>query len=354
MSRIRILIADNETDDIGVLVAILNSDPEMEIIGVANTGKQAIDFASGLKPDIITLSETLTGMNSLEVVKQIMAYAPTPILVLTRSNSDAKTDIVFKAISMGALDVMEKPVSPTGAYVYSIATASEFVETVRLLSQIKVVTHLAGKMEKHKFSLNHHEQPNITQKKPIKLIAIAASTGGPSALAEVLRNLPAGSGIGMAIVQHVAEGFSGGLAEWLDKESELTVREARNGDEIEFGSALIAPSGSHMMMTSGHRVALNKAAPISGHRPSADVLFASVARTYKHNSIGVILTGMGSDGAQGITEIKQAGGTTIAQDEESCVVFGMPQAAIQNGMIDIVLPLDSIAARIVKLCKASQ
>lgn len=353
MSNITVLIADSQTADIDKLIAILSSDPDIEVAGVAATGRQAIDFVLNLKPSIVIISDTLKGLDSLEVIKQIMAYTPTPILVLNHPDSENKAEIVFKAISMGALDVMEKPFSSGSASKYGVASASELVETVRLLSRIKVVTHLAGKMENNRLFTRCREEPEITREKPIRMIAIAASTGGPSALAEILRKLPADLGIGVVIVQHVAEGFSAGLAEWLDKESKLIVREARNGDRIGFGSAFIAPSGSHMLVANGDRIVLNNAAPVSGHRPSADVLFASVAKTYESDSIGVILTGMGSDGAQGITAIKKAGGRTIAQDEESCVVFGMPQAAIQKGMVDEVLPLDSIAERIVRICRTS-
>jgi len=182
--------------------------------------------------------------------------------------------------------------------------------------------------------------------------AIAASTGGPSALAEVLRALPAELGIGIVIVQHVAEGFSAGLAESLDRESQISVREAQDGDEIKLGYAFLAPTGFHMVVrayATGNRVMLDKAPPVSGHRPSADVLFTSVAETYGHNSIGVILTGMGSDGASGIVAIKNAGGRTIVQDKESCVVFGMPKAAIETGVVDEILPLDSIGERLAQL-----
>jgi two-component system chemotaxis response regulator CheB len=162
-------------------------------------------------------------------------------------------------------------------------------------------------------------------------------------LAKVLGDLSLGLRVCVVIVQHVAEGFSAGLAEWLDRESDMTVREAQDGDRMRAGYAFLAPTGSHMVVNSGNRIKLDGGPPVAGHRPSADILFASVARAYAHNSIGVILTGMGSDGAKGIVAIKNAGGKAIAQDEESCVVFGMPKAAVQTGVVDKVLPLNSIA-----------
>jgi two-component system chemotaxis response regulator CheB len=189
---------------------------------------------------------------------------------------------------------------------------------------------------------------------PGRMVAIAASTGGPSALAEILRGLPAELGIGIVIVQHVAKGFSAGLAEWLDREAQIAVRQAQDGDGIKFGYAFLAPTGFHMIVKAcagENRIMLNRTPSVSGHRPSADVLFASVAETYGNSSIGVILTGMGSDGARGIVAIKNAGGRTIVQAEESCVVFGMPKAAIETGVVDEILPLGSIAERLVQLCR---
>lgn len=238
-----------------------------------------------------------------------------------------------------------------------------------MLSKIKVVTHLAGKLEDNR---RHSIPPAYAggtrypmfdktsvehQASSIKLVAIAASTGGPSALVEVLQGLPAELGIGVVIVQHVAEGFSAGLAEWLDRESEITVREAGNGDRIRPGCAFLAPTGFHMVVKAyagGNRIMLNKMPPVSGHRPSADVLFTSVAGTYGCDSIGVILTGMGSDGARGIAAIKKAGGRTMAQDEQSSALFGMPKAAIQTGVVDEVIPLNSIAERIVRICSENR
>jgi two-component system chemotaxis response regulator CheB len=356
---IRVLVADSSSADIDIITKILSTDPEIEVTGVATTGKQAMDLVSKLRPDILTISDSLEGVDSGAcdmAIKQIMAYNPTPILILTAPDSGGakakapyartRKDSVFKATSLGALDVIEKPMPVTG----DALPATRLVETVKLLSKVKVVTHLAGKLEKNRRYPMLDNPPSTIQ----KLVAIAASTGGPSALAEVLRGLPAELRIAVVIVQHVAEGFSAGLAEWLDRESQITVREARDGDAIEYGCALVSPTGFHMMVkpyASGNRIMLEKTPPVAGHRPSADILFTSVAETYGPDSIGVILTGMGSDGARGIVAIKNAGGKTIAQDEQSCVVFGMPKAAIETGVVDEILPLDSIAEEIVRLCR---
>jgi two-component system chemotaxis response regulator CheB len=383
---VRVLVADSSPVDVDTLIAILSADPEIEVIGVAATGEQAIDLVTKLKPDIVTISDSLESVVGARhgvpiqayatAIKQIMAYNPTPILILTDPNrgdtayrvGTAKDpDSVSKARAMGALDVIEKPTPETA----DALRVTGFVGTVKLLSKVKVVTHLAGKLERKKRTDTAYrgsripgdtlesrdsrlERPGI-QRPPStvqRMVAIAASTGGPSALAEVLRGLPAGSPIGIVIVQHVAEGFSAGLAESLDRGSQISVREAQDGDDIKLGYAFLAPTGFHMVVkacATGNRIVLDKAPPVSGHRPSADVLFTSVAETYGHNSIGVILTGMGSDGASGIVAIKNAGGRTIVQDKESCVVFGMPKAAIETGVVDEILPLDSIGERLAQL-----
>jgi two-component system chemotaxis response regulator CheB len=277
---------------------------------------------------------------------------------LSDPNRDDGESNILKALSMGALDVIEKPtldqrLTYAGAsnqrLPSSKAKGSPLVETVRLLSRVKVVTHLAGKFQnptnrQHSSLAIHRSSP--ARHGSLKVVAIAASTGGPSALAKILGGLPLGLKMCVVIVQHVAQGFSAGLAEWLDRESEMTVREARDGDRMRAGYAFLAPTGSHMVVNSGNRIMLDGAPPVAGHRPSADILLVSVARVYGHNSIGVILTGMGSDGAKGIVAIKNAGGKAIVQDEQSCVVFGMPKAAVQTGVVDEVLPLDSIAKRL--------
>lgn len=369
LSRIRVLVADSSPSDMNASIAVLSNDPEIEVVGIALTGKQAATLISNLKPDILVISESVQNPDLLETVKTIMAYNPTPILILADSAYEQTSDKILKALSMGALDVIGKT---TGVYeaenfkhhpfkeknsqrpLYNELRSARLAEMVKFLSEIKVVTHLAGKLEKDRnctnFAGREHSyelhKPRAVDTNVKKVIAIAASTGGPSALVEILRSLPARMNMSIVIVQHITEGFSEGLAEWLDRESEMTVREARNGDRVETGHAIIAPTGLHIMLTAGDRIVLKEGLPVAGHKPAADVLFASVAEAYGRDSIGIILTGMGTDGANGIVAIKKAGGRTIVQDEQSCVVFGMPRAAIQTGAVDEILPLSHIAKRI--------
>jgi two-component system chemotaxis response regulator CheB len=346
MSKTKVLIVDNSIDSVNTLINTLSTDRDIEVAGVAITSKQAVNLVANLKPDIITISDSLdnsAGASMRQLVKEIMAFNPTPILVITDSRTSAIHKDAINAISMGALDIID---------IMSIPK-SETIQKIKLLSSIKVVTHLAGKLEKNGYT-NTQRLENATRVNtgdliiPDKIIAIAASTGGPSALVEVLHKIPGGLNLCILVVQHVAEGFCNSLAEWLDRECPFNVRVAADGNWIKAGYVYIAPSGLHMVASNRCRLALNNNPPVSGHRPSADVLFASVAKAYGANSMGVVLTGMGSDGANGIIAIKFAGGSTIAQSEQGCVVFGMPKSAIQTGSVDKVVPLSSIADEVMK------
>jgi two-component system chemotaxis response regulator CheB len=366
LPKIRVLIADGSAIDANTYITILSADPEIEVVGVASTGKRAIDMVRELRPDVVSLSQSIQNMGFLETIEQIMAFTPTPILIMADPEQEGNKDIILKALSMGAVDIVEKVTGDSGTTrlrlplfrrggksSFSRPNSVKLVEVVKFLSEIKVVTHLAGKLGKNgssastKGSSLSKSQGGTDNLR--RVLAIAASTGGPNALVRILRELPARSAIGIVIVQHIADGFTKGLAEWLDRESEMTVKEACDGDRMETGHAFLAPTDSHMIVTNSGRIRLKRTPPIAGHRPAADVLFASVAEAYRRDSIGLILTGMGTDGAEGIIAIKEAGGRTIAQDEQTCVIFGMPKAAIQTGAVDEVLPLHRIAERIEEL-----
>jgi two-component system chemotaxis response regulator CheB len=276
-------------------------------------------------------------MDGLKATEQIMAYHPTPILIVS-TLVKSQMSLAFKAISVGALDTIEKPVSEATSTGHP-----ELIRKVKSFSKIKVVTHLAGRHREIALSpVQARPQPE-----DLKIVAIAASTGGPKALSRILRSLPAGYGAGVLLVQHISSGFTDGLADWLNSESQIAVRTAERGDRVEPGVALVAPDDFHMLVVDGGHIRLNRGLPIGGHRPAATVLLTSVAQIYGKNSVGVILTGMGADGAVGIAEIKQAGGKTIAQDGQSCVVFGMPKVAIEMGVVDRVLPVERIAQGII-------
>lgn len=339
---IRVLIVDDSPLMCKALTDILNSDPQIMVVGIAYNGKEAIDIVPKLKPDIITMDIHMPIMDGFEATKHIMAYNPTPILILSTSVFKAGMDKVFKAIYYGALDAMEKG----DLEINKDADSTKLlIEKIKLLSGVKVISHPLAKLEKEKIvSISE-----FTKEKALdRIVAIAASTGGPQALMTVLRSFPAKFPCGIVIVQHITSGFLDGLVDWLNNECKIKVKVAQDSEQIMPGVAYIAPCEFQMRVTGESKISLANEPSYNGHRPSADILLESVARVYKEGAIGVILTGMGRDGLIGMKTIKQMRGKTIAQDEKSCVVFGMPKEAIEAGVIEKVLPLERIADEIVR------
>ncbi len=280
-------------------------------------------------------------MGGLEAIEHIMAFFPTPILVVT---SQQDSHIAFQALSKGALEVVEKP---SFEKMGLSQNQKEFVDKVKLLSKVKVITHISGRRAQRPKTTIAELKPRST----VKIIAIASSTGGPKVLAKIISSLPADFKASILLVQHIADGFSQSLVDWLDGVAPIKVKLAQVGDTIEPGVAYIAPAGQHMEVQKKGLLNLTNDPPEGSQRPSANILLRSVAQTYGRNSLGIILTGMGQDGAAGIKAMKVAGAKTIAQDEESCVVFGMPKVAVEMGAIDSVLPIDKIAREMINFAK---
>ncbi len=338
MGKIRVLVADDSLVARELIAKVLGRDPQIEVVGKAKNGKETVELVSLLKPDLITMDLRMPVMDGFGAIEQIMAWNPTPILVVTATSFQRKREIVFDALSMGALDIVEKP--SLGEDLSGVGDL--LIQKVKMLAQIPVVTHLRGKRKK---PLRLEESVEGA----FKLVAIGASTGGPRALRQILSLLPADLPAGIVIVQHITKGFVPGLVEWLNKGCKIRVKEAIEGEKVAPGLALISPEGQHLEVMGKRRIRLSEDPPVEGHRPSADLLLSSVAQVYGPDAIGVLLTGMGSDGARGMKLIKDLGGQTIAQDEGSCVVFGMPKAAIEMGGVDKVVPLDSIAREIIRM-----
>ncbi len=344
IDKTRVLVVDDSPLARSIIAAILNSAEGMEVVGEAENGQEAVELVPRLRPDIITMDIIMPIMDGLEAIQYIMASNPTPILVVT---SNREAGVAFQAISNGALEVMQKPDLSLGP-----AQWDGFVERVKLLSRVKVITHLRGRKafkKGPKIELAPPAPEIRSASRQSWLVAIGSSTGGPGALSRVLSPLPKNLSAGMVIVQHIAEGFVEGLVGWLDTITELKVKEATVGQIIVPGEVYVAPTGRHLVVTTGGKLDLNDDPPVQGQRPSVDVLFESVCRCYGSRSISVLLTGMGRDGAQGLKKIREAGGKTIAQDEETSAVFGMPKVAIELGGVDMVLPLPAIAGEIVRL-----
>lgn len=342
MGPIKVLIVDDSLLSRELLAHLLRKDPLIEIAGMATNGLEAVELNKALRPDIITMDIIMPQMDGFQAIEQIMAYYPTPILVVTSAFPRNGIDMTFKALEIGALDLMEKP---THAYGPELSKkGQELVEKVKLLSKIKVIRHVRGRKGRQ---ARKEPVPRSTER--LSLLAIASSTGGPRTLQYIFNKLPENFPAGILVVQHMSEGFLKGMADWLSTESRFTVREAKDGDRAMSGTALVAPGGRHMIVGENGFIRLTDDPPFQGHKPSGTVLFESVAQNFGSRAVGLILTGMGSDGAQGMKSIREHGGRTMAQDEKTSIVYGMPKAAVDLGVVDQVLPLERIPDELRKL-----
>jgi len=341
---VRILIVDDSAIVRQVLSSELAKDPDIEVVGAAPDPFVARDMIVKLKPDVVTLDIEMPRMDGLTFLRKLMKHFPIPVLIVS-SLTPAGSDLAIQALRAGAVDVVCKP----GA-AYSVGHMSgDLREKIKAAASVD--------MRKKTAALNSAQPQSLLPalaKTTNKVLAIGASTGGTVALEEILTVLPANTP-GTIITQHMPEMFTGPFASRLDGISRMQIREAKDGDSVVAGVALIAPGGKHLLLRrSGARYYAQVAdGPLVNHqKPSVDVMFRSAAQTAGANAIGVILTGMGRDGAVGLLEMRKAGSPTIAQDEASCVVFGMPKAAIEVGGAQAVLPLGSIPKAIAELADA--
>lgn len=333
MAKIRVLIVDDSSIVRQVLTKALSSDPDIEVVGAAPDPFIARDKIIQLKPDVITLDVEMPRMDGVTFLRKLMKHFPLPV-VMVSSLTQKGAETTMEALEAGAVEIVAKPVMEK--HNLSEITA-ELIDKVKAAARARVR------------AVNSHP---AAARAPItsmvattnKVVAIGASTGGTEALREVLSRMPVNSP-GIVVVQHMPETFTRAFADRLNTLSTISVKEASDGDSVIPGSCLIAPGNRHMLLRrSGARyyVEIKDGPLMCRHRPSVEALFNSVAKTAGKNSIGVIMTGMGSDGAQGMLAMKQAGASTIAQDEDSCVVFGMPKEAIKTGGVDKVVPLGRI------------
>jgi two-component system chemotaxis response regulator CheB len=328
-------------------VNILQNAPDLQVVGTARNGVEAVRLAKRLKPDVITMDVFMPEMDGFEATRQIMTEIPCPVVIISASTDKDQRDLTFNALRAGALSVLEKPTLQDPPEVYE-ALATQ----VKLMSEIKVIRRW-GKPTAPLAPepVTPTSLPTLVRngESKIQMVAIASSTGGPGILAEILSKLPNNFPAPILIVQHITPGFGSGLADWLNQQTPLQVRLARHADEPKPGQVLIAPDGAHMVVNSLGLIALSNEPPLHSLRPAADYLFHSVARIYGATAIGIILTGMGSDGAEGLQTMRRTGAHTIVQDKETCVVFGMPAVAIELGAAEQILPAKRIAAAIIAL-----
>jgi len=357
MTRIRVLLVEDSMTVRKRLCEVLSGDPGFEVVGEAEDGKKAIELCQELHPDVITMDMMLPVMSGLAATEYIMAYCPTPILIVSSSTNRGELFKTYEALAAGAVDVLEKPNGNESDGSWE----RKFVSTIRLVSRIRVITHPRGRLGTFGQPQVQRQQIHFppTSRGQFKLIAMGASTGGPSAIVEVLRGLPATVPVPILLVLHINEPFGAAFADWLDGQTEWRVKYARDGEPVGSigGRVIMAPPGSHLVVRDA-RLHLTLDPELHSCRPSVDVLFQSVARECGSGAAACLLTGMGRDGAAGLQDVRKAGGFTIAQDEATSVVYGMPREAALLGAAERVLPLGEIGLVLAALtawrCEAKQ
>lgn len=343
---IRVLIVDDSATARTVLKDVLSKDREIEVVGTAPDAYVARDKIIQLRPDVVCLDVEMPRMDGISFLRKLMHHFPVPVLMVSSLTQDG-AQVTLDALEAGAIDYVAKP--HQNIYDGIDEIQKELIQKVKTVASANIGARIEAR-KKDSSSQNKKAVYTLAQTTN-KIIAIGASTGGTVALAELISRFPKNMP-GVVIVQHMPSGFTNSFAQRLDSISEVEVKEAQDGDIVGRGRVLIAPGDLHMVIRrdgGNYRVKLGTGEKISGHRPSVDVLFNSVAVHAGANAIGVLLTGMGSDGAKGLLKMKQSQAKTIAQDEKSSVVWGMPKVAYEIGAVDFVEPLDGVAEKIITL-----
>jgi two-component system chemotaxis response regulator CheB len=345
MKKVRVLVVDDSAVMRKLIPDMLEADPSIEVVGTAMDGTFCLKKIEELKPNVVTLDLQMPGMNGIETLKEIMRWHPVPVIVVS-SHSTEGASITLKALGLGAVDFVTKPQDASAHK----EMAAVLIAKIRAAADCKVVrpgTLRGAPAPAEKISAGKSAPP------PSKLVAIGISTGGPQALEFLLAQLPPDFPGAIVVVQHMPEGFTDMFARRLDELCSLRVKEAQSGDMLQAGRVLVCPGSRHIKvkrLAMGDLVMLNEESRVNGHRPSVDVLFHSVAEEFGSHAVAVLMTGMGDDGAEGLGAVKRAGGMTIAQSEESCVVFGMPRVAIERGYAMRVVALDVLSSTLQALC----
>lgn len=350
--KIRVLVIDDSAFMRRIISDMLKSDENITVVGTARNGRDGLEKAKALEPDIITLDVEMPVMNGLETLTELMKLRPVPKVIMLSSLTYEGGEATIKALELGALDFVPKPTASILNFdaehikedlikkINSIGvSAGIYYPSIQAAARLPLASKSKAYESSSKVGLKH-------------IVAIGTSTGGPRALQEVLTKLPHDLPAAVLVVQHMPPGFTKSLSTRLDSLSEINVKEAEEGDVLKPGWAYIAPGDYHMIVNKTrndeYSISINKESPVTGHRPSVNVMMKSVAECGHKSIIAVMMTGMGNDGSEGILKIKEAGGKTIAQDEGTCVVYGMPKAAVNIGAIDTITALNNISAEILK------
>ena len=339
---IRVLVVDDSALMRQIITDILNKDPEIKVVGGARDGLDALEKISWLKPDVVTLDVEMPRLDGLATLERLMSTHPVPVVMLSALTTRG-AEITIRALELGAIEFVAKPSAVQEGAIGSLAR--------ELTQKVKDAARVDLKLLERPALQTPLAPPRPAGFAP-EIVAIGLSSGGPSALSYLLTQLPHPFPLGIVIAQHMPPGFTRYLAERLDSICPLRVREARDGDLIEPGLVLIAPAGYQLQVQRGYRegrVIVREPDPGDIYKPSADILFTSVAEAYGRQVLALILTGMGSDGSLGLAKVKERGGFVIAEAPETCLIYGMPRAAVEAGVVDEVLPLNQIPVRVCQL-----
>ena len=340
--KIRVLVVDDSAVMRKMIPSLLEKDGELEVVATAIDGDFALNKIDQLKPDVVTLDIDMPRMDGLTALSHIVSKHAIPVIMLS-SLTTRGAALTMKALEIGAVDFICKP----KAIAQVGEMAGELVSKIKAAARHKTVPMSVAPAARRTAKKKTPAVPGISSG---GIVAIGASSGGPHALRYMLPRIPTDFGAGIVIVQHMPESFTAMFAQWLDEICDVGVREARDGDVISPGTVLIAPGNAHLRVRkrlNGGEVSLEKGSLVNGHMPSVDVLFKSVAEEFGTQAIAVLMTGMGSDGAEGLGLIKQSGGCTVAQDKDSCAIFGMPRVAIEKGYAEKVVPLADLASYLI-------
>ncbi len=333
--RIRVLVVDDSAFVRKAIERMLGSVDDIEVVGFAADGEEGLAKARELRPDVVTLDVKMPRLGGLETLERLMAEQPVPVLLMSTLTQEG-AEVTLRGLELGAMDFVDKSsVQPMSM----LSLAEELVAKVRALGRARVRAR----------PMPERAHAAEAAAAPAECVVIAASTGGPTALQAVVGGLTAGFGAAVIVVQHIPRGFTKSLAERLDARSAIPVREARDGETVAPGAVLVAPAGIHTKLArrrGGVEIVLDEEPRDALHRPSADVLMAAAAEVYGPLAVGVVLTGMGADGTEGLRAIREKGGLTLAESEETCVIYGMPKAAVEAGVVHRVVPLDRVAGEI--------
>ena len=343
-TKIKILVVEDSAVVRSFLVNLLTEDSSIKVIATAANGEEAVEMAIKYKPDLITMDINLPKLNGFEATEKIMHLAPTPIIIVSSNYEKSNVDMYFDALKAGALAILPTP-SGIGNKNHT-ESVKEFITMVKLMSEIKVIRkHATSKKNKNTETSVLNTNMNVISENTnnIQIIAIGASAGGPPILQEILSNLPTKFNIPIIIVQHVDPTFSEGLYQWLLNTTHKNIKLGENGETIEPGTIYIAPKDKHIGVSSNDKIQTSGSASEYNCRPSVSYLFRSVMNTYGKNAVGILLSGMGVDGAYELKELKDAGAITIAQDLDSSLVYGMPGEAVKLGGVSMVLTPSQIS-----------